>query len=271
MAQNLSLVYDGLYAYCPEHPERYLSCFWEDFSACQDSWKVHSDVPTVNQISKNSVNAITQEDFPEWLWEAMAREGHILIRSVSTSELLNSEEIGMLDPDMFLQLKLSVVRAIMTKVIFKPRAYITEKSELIVDKWRQSGSYEDGRGIGLIVHIRRTDKKEDKGSHWRHIDFNSTKHMGPYIQAMESTIGAAFSRFMIMSDDPHMQSQAAKELTPYFKDTDGTQSLYSNSLCISLGSNNVTDYTGHTSLDRKARHDLYVSAWWIYENIQSLC
>lgn len=217
MAENVTLIHDSIYEFCPERPGQYLNCFWEDFDACQDSWRTHSSVPIIEQVEGSSVQAITQESFPEWLWEVMARKGHIHIRSTSTGALLNVEKLAMLDQDMFLQLKLSVVRAIMTKVIFKPRAYITERSECIIETWRQNGSYEEGHGTGLLVHIRRTDKKDDMGQHWRHIDFDSTKQMGPYIQAMEAATGATFSRFMVMSDDPHMQRQAVDELTPYFR------------------------------------------------------
>lgn len=170
-----------------------------------------------------------------------------------------TEDSSKLDPDMFLQLKLSVIRAIMTKVVFKPRSYIAEKAERVIDMWRRNGTYEAGTGNALIVHIRRTDKKDDLGPHWRHINFNSTGHMGAYIQTMEAATNAAFSRFLVLSDDPQMHSQAVDELTPYFRNKSGIQSLYSNNLCHFLGSNTF-NYTGHESLDHQARHDLYVSS-----------
>lgn len=256
MAQNLTLVHDGAYVFCPDHPDRYLNCFWEDFGSCQDSWKAQPDVPVREQVWQESVKPIAGEEFPHWLWKSMA--DHIRVCDGLSGERLSLNEEAALDSDMFLQLKLSVVRAIMTKLIFKPRSYITEKSARIVETWRQNGSYSNGIGRGLIVHLRRTDKKEDLGQHWQHIDFNSTRHMGAYIQAMEGTTDLAFSRFLVLSDDPHMHDMAVDELTPYFRNTNETRSLYSNSLCHFLGSNSV-NYTGHESLDHKARHDLYVS------------
>jgi len=208
---------------------------------------------------RDSVQPVTSDDFPEWLWEKMARDGHIQIRDTLTGLSLSSQEISKLDPDMFLQLKLSVVRAIMTKVVFTPRSYIAEKAERVIDIWRQNGTYKADTGNGLIVHIRRTDKKDDLGPHRRHIDFNASGHMGAYIQTMESATNAAFGRFLVLSDDPHMHSQAMDELTPYFRNKSGIQSLYSSNLCHFLGSNTF-NYTGHESLDHQARHDLYVSS-----------
>jgi hypothetical protein len=170
MVQNLTLVHDGAYVFCPDHPDRYLNCFWEDFGSCQDSWKGQPGVPVLEQVWQDSVKPIAAEEFPHWLWESMANHIHIC-DGLSGKPLYPNEEAA-LDSDMFLQLKLSVVQAIMTKLIFRPRPYITERSTRIVETWRQNGSYSNGIGSGLNVHLRRTDKKEDLGHHWQHIDFH---------------------------------------------------------------------------------------------------
>jgi hypothetical protein len=257
MTRNLTLVHDGPYMFCPNNPERYLNCFWEDFNSCQNYWKTQPNVPIVEQTWQDSIKPLSSDEFPHWLWRLMRDYMHIY--DDSTGKILSIEEDAFLDTDMFLQTKLSVMRAIMTKTVFKPREFIIESSKKTIETWGENKNYDESSRLGLLIHIRRTDKLEDLGPHWRHIDFNSTRHMGPYIQAMESAINSSFDNYVVLSDDPHMQEKATFELTPYFQNGNGTQALYSTSLCHFLGSNDF-NYTGHESLDYNARHDLYVSS-----------
>jgi hypothetical protein len=208
---------------------------------------------------------VTQDEFPEWLWQKMKTADSIQLQDVRTGGNLSTVEEKDLNPDMYLQLKLSTLRAIMTKTIFKPRNFIKEKSVQIVESWRHRHesqeslmTTQDNDKLGLLIHIRRTDKKEDLGKHWEHIDFHSSAHMGLYVQEIEAALHRSFNHCLVMSDDPHMYKQALKELTPFFAKGNETKTLYSDSLCHFLGSNNF-NYSGHESLGAPARHNLYVS------------
>lgn len=262
MAKNLTLVHDGEYSFCPLHPERYLNCFWEDFNGCQLAWRNSTEKPRLEQEWRRSIQPIELNEFPEWLWENLRRSGVVYLRDGRTGSLIPMTDDSGLNQDMYLQLKISVLRAIMAKVVFKPRPEVIGKANDIVGRWKGNQSHALS-GTGLAVHIRRTDKKEDLGAHWNHIDFKSALHMGLYIRMMERTLDTSFGHFLVMSDDPHMQVQATQELSSFFQEN-STHALFSDSLCHFLGNSNHDNYTGHESLNATARHDLYVSSKMVW-------
>lgn len=256
MARNLTLVHTGEYAFCPEHPDRFLNCFWEDFNDCQTSWSTLQEKPRFEQEWRQSIQPVTQDDFPHWLWNMLRMSGAVQVQDGPSGVPIPLEDDRALNQDMYLQVKVSVLRAIMAKVVFKPRSYIMERANSVVGQWTGNGSLAPG-GMGLAVHVRRTDKKGDLGPHWNHINFVSALHMGLYIRMMESALDQSFGHYVVMSDDPHMQMQATQDLSPFFQDNQ-THALFSHSLCHFLGANQ-DNYTGHESLNATARHDLYVS------------
>ena len=233
LAVNFTLIHDGEYQFCPQHPERYLNCIWEDFNSCQESWRSGKgrNIPLVERAWQDSVKPVTRDKFPEWLWEKMRAASSIQLQNVQTENQLSRQEERALNPDMYLQLKLSVLRAIMTKTFFKPREFIKKRSEQIIETWRQQTH--GNLGPGLLIHIRRTDKKEDLGKHWDHINFRSATHMGLHIQEMEAALHTPFDHFLVMSDDPHMHKQAVKELTPFFASGNATKPLTVTACVIS--------------------------------------
>ncbi len=255
LAQNYTLVHDGSYAFCPERPDRFLNCFWEDFNSCQEGWKECRDRPTIARSWQDVIQAVQPHEFPEWIWQAMRRAGHITIRDSMDGHVIADDTA--IDAGLYHQLKLSTLRAMLSKVVFRPRQHIKARARDMVAEWRRNGTYVDDNKErpGLLVHLRRTDKKEDLGPHWASINFASARHMGPLLQQMEATLDQSFRHLFIMSDDPHMLHRAADELGFFFGSP--TSVLFSNSLCHMLGSNNDT-YTGHESLGDRKRHDLYV-------------
>ena len=252
LAKNLSLVYEGKYEFCPDSSGRYLDCFWEELNSCQAVWHDYGHKATVRQ-PEQTVLAITGDDFPHWLWDKMYGSGSIHIRDAHSRELI--DQVDVENEDQYLQIKIAVLRAILTKRIFKPRSFILAKTKKMVSPWRASKLF-DAQKPGLVVHIRRTDKLNDHGKHWRHINFTSSRHMGNLVQQMEQSISNRFDHFFIMSDDVHMLQRAADDLKPFF--VASPQPLFSKELCNVLGADAST-FKGHETLGPLARGRLYVS------------
>lgn len=253
LAMNLSLVYEGEYAFCPDSSGRYLDCFWEELNSCQVGWRGFADRVVVRQLPDQSVRAISEVDFPHWLWNAMYQSGAIRILDGQTKEPI--EETRIRDQDQYLQIKVSVIRSILTKIVFRPRPFIESRAMALADAWRSPGLVGPTRP-GLVVHIRRTDKLNDRGGHWRHIDFNSTRHMGDLIRQMEQSLGQPFGHFFIMSDDAHLLNSSTYDLKPFFGAS--SKPLVSKELCDVLGAD-ASAFQGHESLDPRTRGKLYVS------------
>jgi len=255
LAMNYTLVHQGVYDLCPSNPQRYLSCFWEDLNGCQPEFSALAEIPRINQPQEVTTSAVTQEQFPHWLWGVLNKEGTVRLQHGLTNADLTEEDID--DKDQYLQLKLSVLRAILSKKIFKPREHIQQKTLAMLESWRSNGTYINASERGVVIHIRRTDKMIDQGAHWRYIDFNSTAHLGRLIQTMENNINSTFQHFFIMSDDPNMQQRGTKELVSFFQAH--PSNLVSTALCDLLGAN-ALEYSGHESLQALNRHQLYVRA-----------
>jgi hypothetical protein len=186
LAMNYTLVHQGAYDLCPSNPQRYLNCFWEDLNGCQSDFPAFTEIPRVYQPQGVSTSAVTQGQFPHWLWDVLVKEGAVHLQHGLTNADLAEEDID--DKDQYLQLKLSVLRAILSKTIFKPREHIQQKTLAMLESWRSNGTCTSASEKGLVIHIRRTDKMIDQGAHWRYIDFKSTAHLGRLIQTMETMI-----------------------------------------------------------------------------------
>lgn len=260
MAQNYTLVHQGEYGICTDDPTRFLNCFWEDLNGCQAAWSNHPDVPRV-ELSQGTTTAVMSiDEFPHWLWDEMHRRGLLRLQDGQTGKEVVEADVP--DADQYFQLKLSVLRAILTKRIFKPRAHIRAKADALVGQWRTNlthgeswSSPQTQQGKGLIVHMRRTDKKVDLGPHWHHIDFQSTAHLGQMVQTMEATLNSTFGHVFAMSDDPQLEQRAVDELTPFFGSAPAK--LMSHQLCALVGANHA-EYNGHETLNATQRHKLYV-------------
>ena len=255
LAMNYTLVHQGAYALCPSNPQRYLNCFWEDLNGCQPEFSALTEIPSIYQLQEVTTSAITQEQFPHWLRNVLVDEGTVHLHHGLTNADLTEADID--DKDQYLQLKLSVLRGIINKKIFKPREHIQQKTLAMLESWRSNGTYTNACEKGVVIHIRRTDKMIDQGAHWRHIDFKSTAHLGRLIQTMENMINSTFQHFFVMSDDPHMQQRGTEELVSFFKAN--PSNLVSTALCDLLGANQL-EYSGHESLQALHRHQLYVRA-----------
>ena len=253
MAMNYTVVHSGIYGLCPSAPHRFLDCFWEDLNGCQPHFSGLVNVPRINQSQDVTTSAITHTDFPHWLWGLMIEDGFVRLQHGVTGAKLTEGDI--VDQEQYLQLKISVLRAILSKTIFKPREHIRRKTDAMLEAWRTNGTYQDASEMGLVVHIRRTDKMLDLGAHWRYIDFESTEHLGRLIESMESMLKSTFQHFLVMSDDPKMQKRGAEELSSYFQANPAK--LISTELCDLLGANRL-EYSGHESLEAAHRNHLYV-------------
>jgi hypothetical protein len=211
------------------------------------------EIPRVYQPQEVTTSAVSQEQFPHWLWDVLVKEGTVHLQHGLTNADLAEESID--DKDQYLQLKLSVLRAILSKTIFKPREHIQQKTLAMLESWRSNGTCTSASEKGLVIHIRRTDKMVDQGAHWRYIDFKSTAHLGRLIQTMENMINSSFQHFFVMSDDPNMQQRGTEELVSSFQAH--PSKLVSTALCDLLGANQL-EYSGHESLQGLHRHQLYV-------------
>lgn len=252
LAINYTVVHQGQYKMCPSNPQRYLDCFWEDLNGCQPEFSALTEIPRINQPQEVTTSAVTQEQFPHWLWDALVKKGTVHLQHGLTGATL--EEKDVTDEDQYLQLKLSVLRGILTKRIFKPREHIQQKTLAMLESWRSNATYTTAFGKGVVIHIRRTDKMIDLGAHWRYIDFESTAHLGRLIQTMEGMTNRSFGHYFVMSDDPHMQKRGSEELASYFHGN--PSKLVSSELCDLLGANQL-EYSGHASLEAVQRHQLY--------------
>jgi len=252
---NYTLVHQGVYDLCPSNPQRYLDCFWKDLNGCQAEFSTLSEIPIINQPQAVTTSAVTHQQFPHWLWDLLVQKGTVYLQHGLTNADLTEEDIN--DKDQYLQLKLSVLRAILSKKIFRPREQIQQKSLAMLESWRSSGTYTSASKRGVVIHIRRTDKMIDQGAHWRYIDFKSTAHLGRLIQTMENNINSTFQHFFVMSDDPKMQHRGTEELVSFFQAH--PSNLVSTALCDLLGANQL-EYSGHESLQALNRHQLYVRA-----------
>ena len=253
LAMNYTLVHQGAYNLCPENPDRYLNCFWEDLNGCQAEFFALSGIPRINQPQEITTSAVTSEQFPHWLWNVLVEKGTVYLQHGLTGAPLTEKDIT--DHNQYLQLKLSVVRAILTKTIFKPRAHIQQKASAVLEAWKANGTDANTPEKGVVIHMRRTDKMIDLGPHWRYIDFESTAHLGRLVQTMERMVDSTFKHFFVMSDDPNMQKRGTEELSPFFKANPAK--LISAGLCDLLGANQL-EYSGHESLQVAQRHQLYV-------------
>lgn len=253
LAMNYTVVHQGAYDLCTSNPQRFLDCFWEDLNGCQSEFSSFSSISRINQPQEITTSAVFHEQFPHWLWNLLVDEGTIHLQDGLTGATLMEEDI--VDEDQYLQLKLSVLRAILSKRIFKPREHIQQKTLEMLESWRSNGSYASASEKGVVIHIRRTDKMIDLGAHWHYIDFNSTAHLGRLIQTMENMINSTFQHFFVMSDDPIMQKRGTEELASFFQAN--PSNLVSTNLCDLLGANQV-EYNGHESLETAHRHQLYV-------------
>jgi len=270
MAQNYTLVHQGLYGLCPANPERFLNCFWEDLNGCQAQWAGHKNLPRIELSQGTTTAVLNPDEFPHWLWEALYRQRMVRLQDSGAGKDITEADIP--DADQYFQLKQSVLRAILTKRIFKPRSDIMKTTDALLQQWQRNLTHEvepalaPDKARGLIVHMRRTDKKIDLGPHWRHIDFQSTAHLGPMVQAMEATLNSTFHHVFAMSDDPEIERRALDELGPFFSSS--PMSLVSHQLCDLVGANHA-EYNGHESLNATQRHELYVSE--IMRLSSSLC
>jgi len=253
LAMNYTLVHQGAYDLCPSNPQQFLDCFWEDLNGCQSEFPTLSSISRINQPQEITTSAVFHEQFPHWLWNLLVDKGTIHLQHGLTGATLTEEDI--VDEDQYLQLKLSVLRAILSKRVFKPRRHIQQKTLTILESWISNGSYASTSESGVVIHIRRTDKMSDLGAHWRYIDFKSTAHFGCLIQRMENMINHTFQHFFVMSDDPIMQKRGAEELASSFQAN--PSNLASTELCNLLGANR-SEYKGHQSLAAAHRHQLYV-------------
>jgi hypothetical protein len=253
LAMNYTVVHQGAYDLCPSNPKQFLDCFWEDLNGCQSEFSSFSSISRIIQPQEITTSAVLHEQFPHWLWNLLVDEGTMHLQHGLTGATLMEEDI--VDEDQYLQLKLSVLRAILSKRIFKPRKHIQQKTLAMLESWRSNGSYASASEKGVVIHIRRTDKIIDLGAHWHYIDFKSTAHLGRLIQTMENMINSTFQHFFVMSDDPIMQKRGTEELASFFQAN--PSNLVSTELCDLLGANQV-EYDGHESLATAHRHQLYV-------------
>jgi hypothetical protein len=257
MAQNLTLVHQGGYGICTTDPQRFLNCFWEDLNDCQAQWENQQGVLRVELSQGTTTAVMSADEFPHWLWDGLYQRGFVQLRASDTGRTIRSED-EIQDADQYFQLKLSVLRAILTKRVFKPQDHIRSKTDALIQQW-QSNLTADVRSNmaarGLILHMRRTDKKIDLGPHWQHIDFQSTAHLGHMVQSMEASLNLTFHHVFAMSDDPELEKRAVDTLRPFFASSPAN--LMSHQLCNFLGANHA-EYNGHESLNATQRHELYV-------------
>lgn len=252
MALNYTLVHEGEYNLCPGHPERYLNCFWNDFTGCQATWHGLPSVPVFNQTQGVTTAPVTPDEFPDWLWDALYRGGWVRIRDGETGKDIREDEIP--NREQYFQLKVSVLRAILSKKVFRPRAHIRARTDEVLQAWQAANKTARD---GVVIHIRRTDKMIDLGPHWRHIEFGSVKGVGMLIETMEARLNRTFGHAVVMSDDPKIQLTAFEDLAGAFQSS--PEKLTSKQLCDLLGAHQ-SEYQGHETLSMTDRNTLYVGA-----------
>jgi hypothetical protein len=209
----------------------------------------------IEQPWQEAVKPITSDEFPHWLWSRMRDSGGLVMRDPVSGAVV---EEGSLDPSLALQLKLSVLRAIMARVVLRPRGRIVAAAQGLVRQWAEKGASSEAPR-GLVIHLRRTDKAKDEGPHWRHINMSSTNHIGPLIRRMEEAVGRPFPHFLVLSDDTKLHKKAARELAHFFSSPHAVP-LSSDLLCHYLGADHDTfNQRGHEARDDKSRAELYVS------------
>lgn len=252
MAINHTLVHEGLYRLCPGHPERFLDCFWEDLSGCQATWPQYTGVPVVHQTQGITTSAVTADGFPDWLWNSLSRRGWVRIQDSETGKEIQGQDIP--NQEQYFQLKVSVLRAILSKRVFRPRAHIQARTNEILRAWQADGK---SARDGVVIHVRRTDKMVDLGPHWQHIEFGSLKGVSMLIQTMEARLNRTFGHAVLMSDDPQIQLTGFDNLANAFQSS--PQKLTSKQLCDLLGAHQ-SEYKGHETLNHLERNTLYVGA-----------
>lgn len=252
MAINYTLVHEGRYKLCPSHPERFLDCFWEDLSGCQAKWPQHTGIRVVNLTQEITTSAVTTDGFPDWLWDSLCRSGWIRIRDGETGSDIHGRDVP--NQEQYFQLKVSVLRAILSKRVFRPRAHIRARTNEILRAWQANGK---SAVDGVVIHIRRTDKMIDLGPHWHHIEFASVNGVGMLIQTMETRLNRMFDHAVLMSDDPQIQLKGFEDLADAFQSS--PKKLTSKQLCDLLGAHQ-SEYKGHETLNHTERNTLYVSA-----------
>lgn len=263
MARNLTVVYKEGFRFCPPEMEgRYLDCYWQDLGSCQSTWRAvvarRRRQPVIEEAWPEAVKRIESEQFPHWLWEKLRRSGAVHVRDGVTGEALEEEDLLLLDAQLYLQVKLSVLRAMAARVVLRPRASVMAEAGRLVEQWRALGASTDPPR-GLVIHLRRTDKKRDDGPHWRYIDFDSTAHIGTLVRRMESSLSRPFGHFLVLSDDTKLQHRAALDLPAYFR-SPSPVSLRSDLLCHFLGADHEAfENGGHEAMDDATRTKLYVS------------
>jgi len=253
------------YDYCAQDGSRYMDCWYESFTSCQEEWPRVNDVGRVGPVTDYYTD---HDQFPHWLWDKMAK--NITIRDSHTGAVIEDE--ASINPRLLLVVKLSALRSMLYSAVFRPRPRILKGAQDMIQKWQEDGLYNKTQR-GVTVQIRRTDKAEDNGKEWGFVNTKSAHAFGPLVQHIEKAVGYSFKHFFIMSDNPFMPVLATWELKPYFMES-SVHSLYSDSICQILGhpSRHRTvrallhrllmcnvPFGGHLGMSSEVKTKLYVS------------
>jgi hypothetical protein len=234
----------------------WLECFFEPFHGdqCADKdpsghtpkslTELGSSTPFFHLQGKDDGNVLLrnfQTLFPNALWNSLLLSHNVLFRHPTSPNLiLNATEFSSTNPQLYYELSLSALKAILSKTVFKPTPHIEAHAKALVRNLSKPS-------IG--IHIRRTDKRKDF-QRPRLFPFTGYKAILRALSRLPPP--KVKTTLLVLTDDPITADELAKEIQEHVNATHFDVRLLNDIRNIFRGTNILEKY-------RKVGHNFIAS------------